>query len=61
LSKSLGLTLTSLFPELFGATTKTKIEPLKTPEILMLSVNTSVTVGAVKKISGDIIAKAIQI
>jgi len=42
----------TLFPELFGTSSKdiTKIQPLKTAEMLMLSINTSVTVGTVKKL-----------
>mgnify|MGYP001609000134 FL=1 len=51
----------SVFPELFGSATKTKIEPLKTPETLMLSVNTSVTVGIIKKISGNEIYLSLRI
>jgi len=39
-----------LFKELFGAGEQNQIEPLKTPEVLMLSVNTSVTVGTVTKL-----------
>jgi translation initiation factor 2 subunit 3 len=41
----------SLFPELFGASSKTEIQPLKTPEVIMLSINTSVTVGTIIKIT----------
>jgi len=42
----------NLFPEIFGAITqsKTEVDPLKTTEMLMLSVNTSVTVGNIKKL-----------
>ena len=39
-----------LFPEVFGLTTKVKAEPIKLSEMLMLSVNTSMTVGVVKQI-----------
>ena len=42
-----------LFPELFGATSKQDIQPLKTPETIMLSINTSVTVGIIKKVSSN--------
>jgi translation initiation factor 2 subunit 3 len=44
-----------LFPEIFGASTSQgiKVEPLKTPEILMLSANTSVTIGSLKRLSGQ--------
>jgi len=45
-----------LFPEIFSSSSSTRsagmpIEPLKTPETLMLSANTSVTIGSLKKIS----------
>lgn len=42
-----------LFPELLGSTSKTPITPLKTPEMLMLSINTSVTVGTLTKIKDN--------
>jgi translation initiation factor 2 subunit 3 len=45
-----------LFPEIFGSSNSekpTRIDPLKTPEMLMLSANTSVTVGTVKNISSQ--------
>ncbi|PIN89017.1 translation initiation factor IF-2 subunit gamma [Candidatus Pacearchaeota archaeon CG10_big_fil_rev_8_21_14_0_10_34_76] len=42
-----------LFPEILGANQKVKVEPLKTAEMLMLSINTAVTVGDVKKIKSD--------
>jgi translation initiation factor 2 subunit 3 len=42
-----------LFPEIFGSTTKQEIQPLKTPEVIMLSINTSVTVGTIKKITKE--------
>jgi translation initiation factor 2 subunit 3 len=41
----------SLFPEILGSSQKLKIDPLKPSEMLMLSINTSVTVGMIKKIS----------
>lgn len=40
-----------LFPELFGSTGAQKVEPLKMSEMLLLSINTSMTVGVVKKLS----------
>jgi translation initiation factor 2 subunit 3 len=43
----------SLFPELFGTLSKQEIQPLKTPETIMLSINTSVTVGTIKKVTKD--------
>lgn len=42
----------SLFPEVFGTGVKTSVEPIKMSEMLFLSVNTSMVVGVVKKISG---------
>ena len=50
-----------LFPEIFGLGGKTSIEPLKSPEMLMLSANTSVTVGTVKKLSGDEVEFSLRI
>jgi len=40
----------SLFPEISGTSNNMKVDPLKTPELLMLSANTSVTIGSIKKI-----------
>jgi len=42
-----------LFPQLFGVNENTKVENLKTSELIMLSVNTAITVGTVKTIKGD--------
>ena len=39
-----------IFKELIGVEEKQKIEPLKVKEMLMLSVNTTITVGSVEKI-----------
>ncbi len=41
----------TLFKEIFKDAEKIKVEGLKTPELLMLSVNTSITVGNVIKIT----------
>jgi len=41
-----------LFKEVFGLKNRKKIEEIKTKEILMLSINTTITVGTVEKISG---------
>ncbi len=41
----------TLFKEIFKEAEKIKVEGLKTPELLMLSVNTSITVGNVIKIT----------
>jgi len=42
-----------LFNEVFGTQEHQKIEPIKTKEMLMLSVNTTITVGTVEKISKE--------
>ncbi len=52
---------TSIFKEIVGAKEPLKIDPLKTNEFLMLSINTSTTVGLVKKIKGDEIELALKI
>src|SRR3990167_3571640 len=41
----------TLFNEVFGLKDRKKIEPIKTKELLMLSINTTITVGVVEKIS----------
>ncbi|MEK6892588.1 MAG: translation initiation factor IF-2 subunit gamma [Nanoarchaeota archaeon] len=43
----------TLFPEVFGISNVAKVEPLKVSEMLMLSINTSMTVGVAKKIKGN--------
>ena len=43
----------NLFKEIVGAKEPLKIDPLKINEYLMLSVNTSITVGTVIKVKGD--------
>lgn len=50
-----------LFPEILGIGQKTKIKSLKTAEMLMLSINTAVTVGDVKTIKGDIVELNLRI
>ncbi|MGA1865177.1 MAG: hypothetical protein ACMUHX_08950 [bacterium] len=40
-----------LFPEVLGEEKISKIEPLKLSELIMLSVNTTTTVGTIKKIN----------
>jgi translation initiation factor 2 subunit 3 len=42
-----------LFEEVFGTLKKQRVEPVKTKEMLMLSVNTTITVGSVEKIKND--------
>jgi translation initiation factor 2 subunit 3 len=41
----------TLFPEGFGTSSKVKVEPLKKGEMLMLSINTSITGGSVGQVS----------
>jgi translation initiation factor 2 subunit 3 len=43
----------NLFEEVFGTGKHEKTEKLKTGEMLMLSINTSITVGQVKKIKNN--------
>lgn len=51
----------TLFKEIFGTGTHEKVENLKPGEPLMLSVNTSTTVGTVKKIKGDQVELVLKI
>lgn len=44
---------TQLFKEVLGISEHKEVAPLKTKELLMLSVNTTITVGTVEKISKD--------
>lgn len=43
----------SLFNEVLGVEKQQKVEPLKTNELLLLSINTSITVGQVVKLKGS--------
>ncbi|MBX4212592.1 translation initiation factor IF-2 subunit gamma, partial [Candidatus Pacearchaeota archaeon] len=43
----------TLFPEFYGSMGKAKVEPLKPSELLMLSINTSITGGVVKHVKGN--------
>jgi translation initiation factor 2 subunit 3 len=43
----------TLFNEIFGLEGHQKVEPLKTMERLLLSINTAITVGTIKIIKGD--------
>jgi translation initiation factor 2 subunit 3 len=52
---------TELFKEVLGEEEKNKIENLKTKEMLMLSVNTTITVGTVEKISGHVVEMNLNI
>jgi len=44
---------TKLFNEVLGIEERKKIEPIKMKEMLMLSVNTTISVGTVERIKGD--------
>ena len=51
----------SLFPELFGAAGAQKVDPIKMSEMLLLSINTSMTVGIVKKLSPQEIELSLKV
>ena len=51
----------SLFEEVFGLGTKKTVDPLKTKELLMLSINTTITVGTIEKISKNEIELSLNI
>jgi translation initiation factor 2 subunit 3 len=50
-----------LFPEVLGEEEKTKIEDLKPSEMIMLSINTTTTVGKIEKIKGKEIELGLKI
>ncbi len=50
-----------LFKEVLGTEEHQKVEALKTKDMLMLSVNTTITVGTIEKISGNEIELALNI
>lgn len=52
---------TKLFEEVFGMEVHQKVEPIKTKEVLMLSVNTTITLGIVEKITKDTIELSLNI
>jgi len=52
---------TKLFEEVFGMEEQQKVEPIKTKEVLMLSVNTTITLGIVEKITKDVIELSLNI
>jgi translation initiation factor 2 subunit 3 len=43
----------NLFPEVLGTGEATKVDPIKPSELIMLSINTAITVGSIKKVSKD--------
>ena len=51
----------NLFKEVLGAKEHKKVEPIKTKELLMLSINTTITLGTVEKISDDEIELVLNI
>ena len=50
-----------LFPEVFGVGGHVKTAPIKLSEMLMLSVNTSMTVGVVKQVKKDSLVLSLKI
>ena len=50
-----------LFPQVFGVGAATQVNPIKMSEMLFLSVNTSMTVGMVKKISNSEVELALKV
>jgi len=50
-----------LFEEVFGLKNQQKVEQFRTKELLMLSINTTITVGTVEKISKDEIELSLNI
>jgi translation initiation factor 2 subunit 3 len=52
---------TKLFEEALGTKEKQVVEPLKTKEMLMLSVNTTITVGTVEKVSENEVELSLNI
>lgn len=51
----------TLFPEVFGLKSEKAVDPIKIKELLMLSLNTTITVGVVEKISHDLIDFSLNI
>ncbi len=51
----------NIFKEVLGAKEQPKVEPIKTREMLMLSINTTISVGTVKKIDKDDIELSLNI
>jgi len=50
-----------LFEEVFGLGIKKTVDPLKTKELLMLSINTTITVGVIEKISRNEVELSLNI
>lgn len=51
----------SLFPEVFTQSESKKVEPIKPSEMLMLSINTAMTIGVVKRMNKDQIEFSLKI
>ncbi len=51
----------ALFPELFGISGSQKVEPLKMSEMLLLSINTGMTIGVIKKLSSKEIELSLKV
>ena len=51
----------TLFPEVYGAGGHVKVEPIKPSEMLMLSINTSMTIGIVRHVRKDVIELSLKI
>lgn len=52
---------TKLFEEVLGTSEHEKVQPIKTKEMLMISVNTTISVGSVEKVEEDEIEIALNI
>jgi len=52
---------TELFKEVLGEAEHRKVEPLKTKELLMLSANTTISVGSIEKIKDEIAELSLNI
>jgi translation initiation factor 2 subunit 3 len=50
-----------LFKEILGTESADRVDPLKVTELLMLSINTTITVGQVTKINKDIVELSLKI
>ena len=51
----------SLFPEMVGMSGSVKVEPLKMSEMILLSINTSMTLGVIKKLGKNEIELSLKV
>lgn len=51
----------TLFKEVFGLGKEAKVENLRIPELLLLSVNTSITIGTVTKVKDNVVELSLRI